>query len=727
MELRALLAFYAFNLVAFCCAERVGGPLAWLSRFWVTFLAWYTWDAWRCWERFIRHRSDRSQINSPSNRRRPDLQRRRLEVGLTKTEEVEALAQLLPPTSAPSSPQSSVVLSDFGGVSSESTEATPGSPRRRRRGSAKLELSQVLKLSDEVALDLDIDHIYLALVPFLWGQIFIGLPAWANMLFGAKGTPGALRFGFWQLLYRLGYPRPVVKDPRKTCAELLLETSLAIYFQEQRVGGDGRKVAHFKIPSVPHLTGDNFRTIQHEDLSLELDLGERLLCSARYGDQQIRPDETMVLLNLAVSIMLHPMLHAFANWSTTPESPDAYTRRNSIVTVLFNYYGIKAFAHWCDFLCYLGLGKVSGQTFATTVRSGMRQHVPPHAQVSLLMPHSRLVNFTVCVRSFFLRKFQKYQEQFPGIDGEALFLATVLHPLEHFNLVTLQSAYDMVCANPAFEGDLQLVRSAIIITSDKLWLSHLLYDFSFQSSSQELFKETYKHAVLIDEELANEMECCALNSALASLGSALRWERALHCLTTHEKLRDSVSEDTVMAACARAAAWEEALSLWHAQASSRTPSSAALGALLTAWAAAREWEEALELLQSVSDLAAVGAALGACGRSLRWRQALALTAVRPWEEVCGDATLLEGAMGIASEVQKPSVAIDLVLRVGSASISDRLRILAGVPGMARCRRTGAGLTSLEVQTWLQSKAITCERPSSCVRAAHAWRIKGRSK
>ncbi|CAE7895478.1 unnamed protein product, partial [Symbiodinium microadriaticum] len=437
----------------------------------------YTWDAWRCWELFIRHRSDRSQSSSPSNRRRPNLQRRsRLDVGQSTAEEVQASAGVLPSCSGPSSPQSSVVLSDSGGVSPESEASTPGSPRRRRRGSAKLELSQVLKLSDEVALDLDMDHIYLALVPFLWGQIFIGLPAWANMLFGAKDTPGALRFGFWQLLYRLGYPRPLAKDPRKTCAELLLETSLAIYFQEQRVGGDGRKLGHFKIPSVPHLTGEDFCTIQHEDLSLELDLGERLLCTASYGDQQIRPDETMVLLNLAVSIMLHPMLHAFANWSTTPESPNSYTRRNSIVTVLFNYYGIKAFAHWCDFLCYLGLGKVSGQTFATMVRSGMRQHVPPHAQVSLLMPHSRLVNFTVCVRSYFLRKFQKYQGQFPGIDGEALFLATVLHPLEHFNLVTLQSAYDMVCANPAFEGDLQLVRSAIIITSDAGTFSVYLSD-----------------------------------------------------------------------------------------------------------------------------------------------------------------------------------------------------------------------------------------------------------
>ena len=41
MELRALLAFYALNLVGFCGSELFLGPLAWLARLWIAFLAWY--------------------------------------------------------------------------------------------------------------------------------------------------------------------------------------------------------------------------------------------------------------------------------------------------------------------------------------------------------------------------------------------------------------------------------------------------------------------------------------------------------------------------------------------------------------------------------------------------------------------------------------------------------------------------------------------------------------
>ena len=38
-----------------------------------------------------------------------------------------------------------------------------------------------------------------------------------------------------------------------------------------------------------------------------------------------------------------------------------------------------------------------------------------------------------------------------------------------------RSAYDMVCLNPEFAADLQLIRSAIVITSDKLLLLQISY------------------------------------------------------------------------------------------------------------------------------------------------------------------------------------------------------------------------------------------------------------
>ena len=50
-----------------------------------------------------------------------------------------------------------------------------------------------------------------------------------------------------------------------------------------------------------------------------------------------------------------------------------------------------------------------------------------------LKPYSETVEFIYRVRSFFLSTFDKHKEEFPGIDGEALFIGTVMHALDHRN------------------------------------------------------------------------------------------------------------------------------------------------------------------------------------------------------------------------------------------------------------------------------------------------------
>ena len=508
MEWAALFAFYTLNLAAWYVAEQSAyWPLLGLMRCWAAFLGWYTWDALWCWKASFEHRLDRGKHGSPSNKRRPDLAsfESRLDCGKIGS------------PSNQRRPDLHQAWSELGlGISTSSlSTCTSDGSRPRRRGSASKQLPGLQgTLDDDVATHLDLDHVRLSFESFLWGRIYVGLGAWANMIFGAKDTPGALRFGVWHLLHRLGWPR-TVRDPRRTCAELLLQTSLAIYLQELRsidgckgaTGATGA-TATFRIPAVPHLVEPG--RMEQKSLEVKVDLRKRRLVTATYGDDRLRPDEAMVLLNIACSFMIHPMLHAFANWSTTPESPNKETRRSSIATILFNYYGMNAFAHWCDFVCSLGMGQVSGETFKAMVSCGMRQHVPPHDKVSLLSDHSRFVRFVVKVRRFFLSRFSQYQADFPGIDGEALFLATVVHPLDHFSLVTLQSAHDMVCVNPEFHSDLELIRSTVVMCSDKLWLTYLLHDFSFEGSSHVLFRSTYDYAKTIDAKLAGEMECCVM-------------------------------------------------------------------------------------------------------------------------------------------------------------------------------------------------------------------------
>ena len=59
------------------------------------------------------------------------------------------------------------------------------------------------------------------------------------------------------------------------------------------------------------------------------------------------------------------------------------------------------------------------------------QGVPRHGNVSLLVKYSPTVKFVSRMRTFFLQEFAKHKKDFPGIDGEALFMNTVMHSLDH--------------------------------------------------------------------------------------------------------------------------------------------------------------------------------------------------------------------------------------------------------------------------------------------------------
>merc|ERR1711862_1005515 len=47
------------------------------------------------------------------------------------------------------------------------------------------------------------------------------------------------------------------------------------------------------------------------------------------------------------------------------------------------------------------------------------------------MRYSRFVNFSIKARAIFINEFAKHKHLFPGIDGEAFFVGTVLHSLDH--------------------------------------------------------------------------------------------------------------------------------------------------------------------------------------------------------------------------------------------------------------------------------------------------------
>ena len=153
-------------------------------------------------------------------------------------------------------------------------------------------------------------------------------------------------------------------------------------------------------------------------------------------------------------------------------------------------------------------GRVFGELL-TRVRSGM----PSHKNIGNLMPYSDYVAFIVKVRRFFLHEFTRHRAEdpgmFAGIDGEALFIGTVLHSTDHSQFNDTHSVADYVSIDKTRTAALaesgQLIRAGL---SGKLRITPQLFGLSFSRSPHPLFSDTYKFAASINRRMADNMECC---------------------------------------------------------------------------------------------------------------------------------------------------------------------------------------------------------------------------
>ena len=156
---------------------------------------------------------------------------------------------------------------------------------------------------------------------------------------------------------------------------------------------------------------------------------------------------------------------------------------------------------------FLG-GRVFGELL-DRLRSGM----PSHKNIGNLMPYSDYVAFIVKVRRFFLREFTRHRaedpETFAGIDGEALFIGTVLHSTDHSQFAHTHSVGDYVSIDKTRTAALAEAGQLVVAgLAGKLRITPQLFGLSFSRSPHPLFSDTYKFAAKINRRIADNMECC---------------------------------------------------------------------------------------------------------------------------------------------------------------------------------------------------------------------------
>ena len=126
-----------------------------------------------------------------------------------------------------------------------------------------------------------------------------------------------------------------------------------------------------------------------------------------------------------------------------------------------------------------------------------------------LVKHSEFVNFVVLVRSIFFAELQKHKHLFPDVDGEAMFVGTILHSLDHtLSDWNLKDPLWLDVDNPRFGKMAEVGRIVKVgFVSD---VPGIYFHKRFKGSGHPFYEAVYRKAAKINKKLADNMDTCII-------------------------------------------------------------------------------------------------------------------------------------------------------------------------------------------------------------------------
>lgn len=366
------------------------------------------------------------------------------------------------------------------------------------------------KLSNDFAESLDMNHFHICFTDYLWAKVALGVPLLINTVLGGPLSTGYAYVKLREVLQRWGLVSATPPhDPRRVVAEMLLETSSAVYFTKVYKDEKGNTVAHFEVPRSGYIEGDEVRVGL---LSILINVRERAMVSATLDGQDLAPEDAVWRVMMVAMFISHTHVHTFANWAVNMETSDPFLRLMGVITATYNHFGRHGAVEAVEMLHKLGLFKtIDGALTDLLFHNAESQMPPPHAHIIDLMPHSSYVRCMVGMRKKFLQLFVKHQSDFPGVDGEAMFIGTVMHSIDHHKFLSVAHPLDASYTKPEYAANVDVIRLTLASLADKLpVMGYVRAQVQFKYAKHQLFRDCYTHAKRYHPQFADHMECAII-------------------------------------------------------------------------------------------------------------------------------------------------------------------------------------------------------------------------
>ena len=361
---------------------------------------------------------------------------------------------------------------------------------------------------------LDMSHVHISLLDYIWGAHFVIVPMAISFVLGM------IRIWIIDAAQKMKFCTPPSKKTiHDGVCSLILESSLSMHLQNINTSNHDRGLettATFVFTTFPIFV--NVLPASHprhsEELKAEgrgslvvikINLTTRQFMEGTFDGAPLRVEDVLLLLGFYIASFSHPQIHSYANWAIDPSDfqMHTYLRKTSVVTAIYNNAGRIGFPK----LQKLIYPEAHGREISAVFEEAMKNVPPTHRHIHKLVDHSRLVNFLVKLRPVFFQLYSRHKADFPdNYNVEAYFLGTVVHSLEHSLCETsfdpwVTAAADISPQYHAISDTMKIVRNCFVET-----LPWPIEDFSFKASPMRFHQDVFAAALKIDPGLAELMQ-----------------------------------------------------------------------------------------------------------------------------------------------------------------------------------------------------------------------------